>query len=156
MGSVSTPGFPAWPEDADHEVMVFVLPQARIDFGALTKRLRRKARANGAKFATRSWPGVMDKVAVYEDDWILLVTFQEDDQVHADLRDMAGDCYADHPRAAEMATCRCRIDIYLDPGRAVHVAAFTFFDSAIKWLKVQPGIIVIDPETGEDLWPAKP
>ena len=93
----------------------------------------------------------MDKVAAYVDDWTLLVTFQEDDQVHADLRDMASTCYAGHPRAAEMATCRGRIDIYLvDP--AAHVAAFDCLDTVLKWLKAQPAVISLDPETGEELW----
>ena len=150
MGSVSTPGFPAWPDNADHKVLAFVSPQTRIDFAALTELMRERARANGARFATDSSSGVIDQVAVFDDKWIVLVTFQENDAVFADLRDMAGHYYGEHPRTSEMATCRCRVDIHvLDP--AVHVAAFDCLDTAREWLKSQPGVIAIDPESGEDV-----
>jgi hypothetical protein len=149
---LSIPGYPDLPEDAVHEVSAFVLPQARLDFAALTKLLAEQARAHDAEVATHSWPGVVDQVAAYADDWMVEASFQEGDDVLADLRDMAADCYAQHPRAAEMATCRCRVDVWVfDPD--VSVAAFDCLDTARECLKAQLGVIVIHPETGESLSP---
>jgi hypothetical protein len=44
---LSTPGLPAFPDDAEHEVMVLRLPQVRIDFAALTKLVTERAQAQG-------------------------------------------------------------------------------------------------------------
>ena len=56
----------------------------------------------------------------------------------------------EHPRAAEMATCRRRVDVLVaDPD--VSVAAFDCLDTAREWLEAQPGVIVIHPDTGESL-----
>jgi hypothetical protein len=150
MGAISRSEFPDFPEEADHEVLAFVTPDASIDFADLSKLLHQKAQAHDAKFATYRWAGVIDQVAVYADGWIVLVNFQEDNLVAGDLRDMASRYYGEHPQAAEMARCRCRVDIYVsDP--EVHVAAFDCLDTAREWLKAQPGVIAIDPETGEDV-----
>jgi hypothetical protein len=150
MGNLSIPGIPDLPDDANHEVLAFVPPQAGMDFKALTRVLSERARAQNAEFATHSWLGVIDEVAAYEDNWMVVVTFQEGDNVLADARDMAGDCYAEHPRAAEIATSRCRVDVWVDdPG--VHVAAFDCLDTVREWLKAQPGVIVIHPDTGESV-----
>jgi hypothetical protein len=150
MGSVSVPGYPEFPGEPEHEVLAFVLPQARLAFEAATELLADLARTGGAQFATHEWRGVSDRAAAYGDEWMVEVSAQEGDDVAADLKDMAGDCYAGHPRAAEIAACRRRVDVWVfDP--AAHVTAFECLDGVREWLKAQPGVVVIHPDTGEPL-----
>ncbi len=150
MGSVSSRGFPSWPEEPVHEVAAFVLAQARLDFALLAQLLSERARARNAQVATDRWRGILDKVAAYADGWMVQISMHEGEDVLADCRDMAADCYAEHPRAAEMATCRCRIDVMVaDP--ALSVAALDCLDTAREWLKAQPGVIAIHPDTGESV-----
>ena len=73
-----------------------------------------------------------------------------DSALEAAYHAMAADAFADHPRAAEMGECRRRVEVLVaDP--AVSVAAFDCLDTAREWLKAQPGVIVIHPDTGESL-----
>ena len=150
MGSVSIHGIPPWPDEPGHEAIAFVLPQAVIDLAPLAELLRERTRVQGGEVSTHDRRGQMDVVAAHGDRWMVRVYLQEGNDVLADSRDMAGDCYADHPRAAEMALCARSIDVMAaDP--SVSVAVFDCLDTAREWLKAHPGVIVIHPDTGEPL-----
>jgi hypothetical protein len=150
--SVAWPSIPHWPDEPASEAFGFVLPGADIDLAGVAEVLRRtgSGRRKGsevsvAEYRSSTW---VDVVAAFAKGWMVRVYLK--DGILSDARDMAGDCFRDHPRAADIATCDRLVDIMVaDPGG--HRAAFDCLDAAREWLKEQPGVIALDPGTGEPL-----
>jgi hypothetical protein len=147
---VAWPGIPHWPDEPVAEAAGFVLPEARMDLAPLLDLFRALSGRHGAAVGTHSQDGRLDVVAAHAEDWMVRVYFNEGEDVQNDAQLQAADCYAGHPRAAEIAQCARLVQILVaDPD--CHVAAFDFLDTAREWLKAQPGVIALHPDTGEPL-----
>jgi hypothetical protein len=142
--SVAWPGIPHWPDEPTSEAYGFVLPGGDIDLADVAETLRRTV--SGVSVGENRSGGRVEVVAAFAKSWMIRVYLKGG--VLDEARDMAGDCFRNHPRAAEIATCDRLVDIMISDPHCTP-AAFDCLDIACEWLKAQPRVIVLHPDTGE-------
>jgi hypothetical protein len=153
--SVAWPGIPHWPDEPVSEVYGFVLPDMELDLSKVASIFRETGSGvSVGEYQTndevnfRHRPVVSQVVAAFAENWMVRVYLKVG--VLGDAQQMADHCFRNHPQAAEIGTCDRLVDILVaDPDCSV--AAFDCLDTAREWLKGQPGVIVLHPDSGEPL-----
>ena len=139
MGGVLLPGIPHWPDEPVFEAVAFVTPTAELDFSRVAELLRHAAPdASHGRYVGEG----RQVIAAWAAGWMVRVSLACG--ILASARAMAEDCYAAHPRAADIAVSDRWVEVQVaDP--AGTVAAFECQDAVREWLGSLSGVALIAP-----------